>query len=410
MHRAFAAFVAVVLAVPAAGASQPAVVTEAEFLAAVGEGHPALAALRMNLGSARAEALAAAALADPEVGAVREDPDGDAEQIDLTVSWQPPQPGRRLAVAAAGHGIAAAEARLEAERLALHLVLHEAYAAWAIASERTDHLARNADRLAELARREGERAERGEVSGLEARRLALAADEAASRLALAEAEAAAALATVRGWVPELADGALSELPALVPPRAALPAQHPRLIALEQDLEAARLSSRAADRIVRWPELIAGWQRQELDAGSVEGPILGISWPLPLLDRNRAERSLAASREENAGARLEAARRRFEADRAGALAAYGRLEAAAREAHRAASGNPGMVAAAVAAFEQGEAGVTDLLETLRSAVDSEATALDLHTAALAAFRRLEELAGCPLDQDHDPTLDPNGETP
>jgi outer membrane protein TolC len=409
MHRAFAALVAAVLAVPAA-AGQPTVVTEAEFLAAVGDDHPALAALRAGVGNARTEALAAAAIADPEVGAIREDPEGGAEQIDLTIAWQPPRPGRRLAVTAAEHGIAAAEARLESERLALHLVLHQVYAGWAIATERTDRLAGHAARIAELARREAVRAERGEVSGLEARRLALAADEAASRLALAEADAEAARATARGWMPALRDSAIPELPGLVPRPAALPAEHPRLIALEQDLAAARLSRRAAERIVRWPEVVAGWQRQELDDGSAEGPILGFSWPLPLLDRNRAERSLAATREETAEARLEAARRRLEADRAGALAAYGRLEVAARDAHRAAGGSSTMVAAAVAAFEQGEASVTDLLETLRSAVESESTVLDLHSAALAAFRRLEDLAGRPLDPHHRTTLEPNGETP
>ena len=409
MQRALAALVAAVVAVPAA-AGQPTVVAEAEFLAAVGEYHPALAALRAGVGSARAEALAVATLADPEVAAVREDPEGSAEQIDLTVAWQPPRPGRRLSVTAAEHRIAAAEARLDSERVAVHVVLHEVYAGWAIATERTNRLTGHAARIAELAGREQARAERGEASGLEARRLALAADEAASRLALAEAETDAARATARGWMPELRDGAIPELPDLTPRPVALPAEHPHLIALEQDLSAARLSRRAADRIVRWPGLVAGWQRQELDAGSVEGPILGFSWPLPLLDRNRPERSLAATLEATAEARLQAARRRFDADRAGALAAYGRLEAAARQAHRAAAGNAAMVAAALAAFEQGEASVTDLLETLGSTVDAETTALDLHAAALAAFRRLEELAGRPLDVRDRSALEPAGDTP
>ena len=409
MHRALAAFVAAVVAVPTA-AGQPTVVTEAEFLAAVDEDHPALAALRMDVGVARAEGLAASALADPELGAVREDPEGDGEQLDLTVAWRPPRPGRRLAVTAAEHRVAAAEARLESERLALHVALHEVYAAWAVAGERRDRLAGRAARIAELARREAARAERGEVSGLQARRLALAAAEAASRLALAEADAEAARATVRGWMPALPNNAIPKLPALVPRPAVLPAAHPRLIALEQDLAAARLSRRAAERVVLWPELVAGWQRQDFDAGSVEGPILGLSWPLPLLDRNRAERSLAASREVTAEARLQVADQRLEADRTGALAAYGRLEAAAREACEATADNASMDAAAVAAFEQGEASVTDLLETLRSAVDAESAALDLHSAALAAFRRLEDLAGRPLDTHDDFGLDPYGETP
>ncbi len=410
MHRAFAALTAALLAVPSAAGQTAVVVTEAEFLAAVGEDHPAVVALREAVGEARAEALAASVLADPGLGILREDPDGAAEQIDLTVAWQPPRPGRRLAMAAADRGVDAAEARLAADRLALRLALREVYAEWAIATARVELLADHAERLAELARRERLRAERGEASGLEARRLALAAGEAGSRVALAEAEAAAARAAARGWQPALGEDAVPELPRLPPPPAGLPAGHPRLTALEQDLAAAGLERQVAARVARWPELVAGWQRQELDAGAVEGPLLGLSWPLPLLDRNRAERSLAATREEAAAARLAAARAHLEADRAGRLAAYRRLAAATREAGATAAGNDSMIAAAIAGFEHGEAGLTDLLETLRSAAEAESTALDLHAAALTAHRRLEELAGSALDLLDPSTSEPPGETP
>lgn len=411
MHRAFAALAAAILAVPSAAGQAATVVTEAELLAAVGEDHPAVVALREAVGEARAEALAAAVLADPDLGMMREDPAGAAEQIDLTLSWQPPRPGRRLAMSAADRGVDAAEARFAADRHALRLALREVYAEWAIATARVELLAGHAERLAALARRERLRAERGEASGLEARRLALAAGAAGSHLALAEAEATAARAAVRGWQPALGEDAVPELPPLPPPAAVLPAGHPRLTALEQDLAAAELQRQVAARILRWPELVAGWQRQELDAGgSVEGALLGVSWPLPLLDRNRAERSLAATREEAAAARLEAARTRLEADRAGGLAACRRLASAAGEARAASAGNDSMVAAAVAGFEHGEAGLTDLLETLRSVIEAETTALDLHAAGLTAHRHLEELAGRSLDLLDPLTLDRSGDTP
>ena len=47
--------------------------------------------------------------------------------------------------------------------------------------------------------------------------------------------------------------------------------------------------------------------------------------------------------------------------------------------------------AEAAFRQGEAGLTDLLETHRSVTEAELAVLDLHEAALAAHRELERLA-------------------
>lgn len=395
MHRALAALVAALSAVPAAlGQSPP--VTEAELFAAAGEDHPALAALREEVGAARAAALAAASLADPVLGVEREDPGGAAEQVDLTLAWQPPGPDRGLRRDAAEHGIAAAEARLRAERLAVHVGLHQVFADWALAQARADRLTEHARGLADLARRERARADRGESSGLEARRLELAASEARSRVALAEADLAAARGAVAAWIPALGDDARPELPALPPVPDALPERPPRVEALAEELAAARLSRRAASRIVGWPELTAGWQRQDFDAGSAEGPILGFSWPLPLLDRNRAERSLTTAREQAAEARYEAAVIRLDAERDGALAAYRRLEAGAGEAREATAGNAAMLAGALAAFEHGEASVTDLLETLRSALDAEGSALDVHAAALAAFRRLEEAAGIPLD--------------
>ena len=197
-------------------------------------------------------------------------------------------------------------------------------------------------------------------------------------------------------MPDLATGAAPELTALPPPPAALTGEHPRLVALRQELAAARLSRQVAQRIVAWPELIGGWKRQESAAGSLEGPIVGLSWPLPLLDRKRAEKATATARENAAAARLEVAESRLDAARGGAQSAYERLELAARDARGAAAGNTALVAAAVAAFEQGESSLTDLLETLRSVAEAELAALDLHAVALAAFYRLEEQTGQPLD--------------
>jgi outer membrane protein TolC len=56
----------------------------------------------------------------------------------------------------------------------------------------------------------------------------------------------------------------------------------------------------------------------------------------------------------------------------------------------------MIAAAVTSFRLGEASLTDLLDTLRAALQAEETALDLHASALDAHRQLERLAGRSLE--------------
>ena len=59
-------------------------------------------------------------------------------------------------------------------------------------------------------------------------------------------------------------------------------------------------------------------------------------------------------------------------------------------------NETMLAGAVAAFGHGESDVTDLLTMLSLAFNSDMTALDLHEAALTAYRDLERVTGHALE--------------
>jgi outer membrane protein TolC len=275
--------------------------------------------------------------------------------------------------------------------------MREAFARWATATATTAHLARWVSQLDLLAQRERQRADSGETSGLNARRLALATSEARGQLARAEAERLAAAADARIWRPDLpADASpalppLPQLPALAP--SGFP-EHPRLTALRAELEAARFKEELASKVVDMPEIIGGWQRQ--DAGNVvaEGPSLGLSWTLPLLDRKRGERAASRARVVGLEARLELAQREVAATLGGAIAAYEALRIAASSASEAAADAPSVRTAATNAFRAGESGLTDLLETLRSATDAELSALGLHAEALAAARRLETLSPGP----------------
>jgi cobalt-zinc-cadmium efflux system outer membrane protein len=405
MRRFPAATLAALLLPQPLPGQPPSTLTEAEFLAPLDDSHPAVLVLARELAAARAGVVAARTLENPELGALREDPTGSVEQLDVTVSWRPPHPGRRrLAIAASEAEVDAAAHRLDEDLLGLELHLREVYGRWALAVARGDRLAGQAARIDALAARERHRAESGESSGLDARRLALAAVETRAALARAGAEADTASAAARAWRPDLPDGVRPALPELPDLGAAPDAVHPRIAALEAELAAARRERELVARVVGMPEVVAGWQRQDGGTEVAEGPILGLAWPVPLFDRNRSERLSADARVREVSARLELARRRLAAEREGRRAAYRRLREAALDATAAADAGGPAVEAATAAFRLGEMDLTDLLETLRSSTAAELAALELREAALAAGRELvrvapRSLAQPPLFQDH-----------
>lgn len=410
--RFLAAVAVLALCLPISAPAQTGVsLTEAQFLAPLGAEHPVFLALAGDLGAARAGVVSARTLEDPELSAAREET-GAAEELELTLSWQPPHPRRRrLAVVAAEGEVAAAEARLADELLGVELVLRQVYAEWAVASARAGRLAAHLVRVEELALRQRRRAEAGEASGLDARRLDLAVVELRASLARAEAEAAAAEASARAWRPELPGVVRPELPPLPEAPEAPPGTHPRIAALEAELGAARSSAELARRVLAMPQVVGGWHREEEGGGSADGPIVGLSWPLPLFDRNRAERLAAEARAEVLAARLELVRRQLAGEREGRRGAYRHLRTAALEAEAAAATGAVAVEAASAAFRLGEADLTDLLDTLRSATGAELAALELRESALAAGRDLARVSApaapspiMPLDH-HDLSGDP-----
>lgn len=385
-------------------AQNPSIVTEAEFLSVLDDRHPAVALRTEELAVARAGSVAASTLDNPVLGLVREDPDGPAAQADWTLSWQLPGASRGPEIAARREAAGAAEARLAHDLVTLRSTLREVYATWAVAVARRDLLTVQQERVEALAARVEARAERGEASDLEARRLALAASTLRSRVVVAAAAAERARADARAWYPDLPGDAEPELPSL-PPAPELREEHPLVQAARSDLAAATLEGEAAGRFVRSPEILVGWQRQELEAGSVDGPLLGVSWSVPLFDRNRAERAVAAARVTAAEAHLELTRRRVDAARKAARKTYERLTRQLDEAVGALDGVERILDGTEAAFRHGEASLTDLLETRRSVTESELAALDLRAAALAAHRELERLASA-----GDPATQPNSVDP
>lgn len=382
------------------GQETPAL-TEADFLAAMTESHPAAVALAGERELAAAEALRASLLPNPAVEASVEEPDGAARESTAAVTWRPPLDGRRaLQREAAERGVAAAESRVEAARFRLRLDLRTAYAEWAFAWERRELLAAHLAGVRELAERARARAEAGEIPGLAARRFTLEEAQARTDLGRAEARLAAARAALVSWHPGIAPDARPAPLPLPPAPGTVPdlAGRPDLMAREREVERAEALRRLSERIFEAPELGLGWKRIEDRSAEASGPVVSAGWTVPLFDRRQADRREAEARLSTARAELELARVRAQAERAGALAAFERLRAEAAEAGRAAEQTADLLAGASASYQLGESGLTDLLDTLRAALAARITALEIREAAVDAQRDLEATAGRPLPGD------------
>lgn len=390
MHRYALAGLLPVIFAAAGGAQAPPIVTEAEFLSALDASHPAVAVDAQDLALARARVVEASTLDNLTAGVVREDPDGPIEQTDVLLSWQLPHPSRRLVIEAREEAANAAAASFSQRLRALRLDMREVYAEWALAAAREERLAAQAERVEALSERVSARAERGETSGLEAHRLALAAEALRARVALAAASRERARIEAARWAPAMPEDARPVVPEL-PPAPSLDGAHPLIRAAEADLAAARLERKAAGRFVASPELSVGWQRQQSGGEVFDGPLLGLVWSIPVFDRNRAEKAAADARIAGAQARLELARRELAASQTAARASFERLAQSLGRSRSALAKSERMLDGAEAAFRLGEATLTDLLDTYRSVTEGALAVLDLQEAALAAHRELERLA-------------------
>ncbi len=383
------------------GAAAPAAhgeefLTESEFLGALAEEHPAVAAQMGRVAEAAAARRRAEILTNPTLAFTAEQPRGTPREDIWSLAWTPPLDGRRrLSIDAAESGLGAARSALASKQLELRLQMREAFAAWALGQEKRELLAAHLDRLKALARRMEHRAEGGEESGLSARRVRLEATEALAALAAAEADLARSRSEVLAWSPGV--GLKRPLrPTLPAPPTALGVEGRRdLEAHRFEVEQARLEEKLSQRFLRFPQLVVGWKTIEEAGGQLDGPVFGFTWSLPLSDRGQADRLQATRKQGVAEARLAFATRQATAKLAAATVAYRRLRSAALEMATETRNLGPMVEGAVTAYELGESGITDLLDTVRSVVSTELAEVDLLAAALKAHRDLEAATGLTL---------------
>jgi len=394
MHKPLVAAAGVLLLASGALAQE---VTEHEFLSALQEDGDAIRSLEEGIARAERNRVASRTLANPRLDFWREQPDSSPEVTNWTLAWTPPLDGRYgLGKKAAEEGLAAAQGRFEADRAALRREFRRVFAEWSVAFERREILGEQLEIVAALTEHERQRAVAGEGSGLAARRFALAEGEVRVEAGAADAIFVRADAAARALQRDLAAQRVPARTVLDDPPAAIDASDaPQLRALESEIAQVDYEAKRAGRFLGFPTLQLGWQTIEGGGADDDGPILAAGWSLPILDRDQGARLEAERMRGIVGARLAVARARLAGEVAGGLNAYRALFESARDAAGASAESQAVIDAATAAFRAGEAGLTDLLDALRSAFAARLMEIDARARALEAHRDLEAAIGKPL---------------
>lgn len=393
------AAMAAIFAASSAGA-QSVTLTESDALARLAADNPRVRALRAGVDIARADVLAAVRWPNPRVNWDRQSVAGVTEHY-VTVSQPLPITGRRrFEMQTASALVSASDRRADGEVRRLRADLRLAFSELVAAQARERELAAARDRLRELsavlARREGE----GDAAGFDRLRAERDVLDVESDLVIAATERARAQGTLAGFFAERIDPA--SIVAAPPAAAAAPvpaldalleraeSSRGELAAYGHEIEAARFAARAAERsLLPEPEIFLGTKSSTASSGGTGsavtigdkavGPVIGVHTAIPLFDRARPERALAAAR----AARAEAAAASFRVVLRGEVAALRdavlqRRAAAGR--YRAESVQSAMEIERIAqvSYDAGERSILELLDAygLGASARVRQTTLDL----------------------------------
>lgn len=389
-HASWAPAALLVIAVAAPTSARQ--LTEARFLEEALAAHPGIAVKEADAAAAEGHRRQAGVIDNPEFAWGREDPKLPPAQDTFLIDWKLPFDGRKHRISRGDAAVAAANADLVATRLGGRLELRAIYAEWFVAHRRETLLDDHLDRTRRLASWLRARAEEGEAAGVEARRLDLEVEVLERELATVRANARSRRAAAAVWSTTVTPDVEPHRPKLPPPPTSVDLEgHPSLMAQSHRVMEAEAEARLQRRSVQPPSVALGWTEFSADIGSTDGPVFGVSWPVPIFDRNQGNRQAAASEADAARLKLELKTRRMEQRARAALASYTDLYPTTKPSTTDdAVGNVSL--AVFAAFEAGEASLTDVLDSLRASIAVRMARLDNLESALAAERELEAAIG------------------
>lgn len=345
-------------------------------------------------GAAEARVSAISRFENPEASISREQVSGSAGRetewqagVTQTIDISGRRSSLRQAARAESLAVRAEGAHRRQERIA---ATREAFAGCAAASEKAAIAGRFVTRLREAERVVGLRNRAGDTAGYDLRRLRVEARSAEAELLLVNGEVRAECTTLARLTGIANARPAAPLTAMLPASpAAAGAQ--AAAASRQDVVArvARLAAASAEVMVaqrsRIPDLSVGlgYKRISNEDGSAAGPTIALGIQLPIFNNGWGAVAEARSRQRVREAELGLARREVEASIAAASARAAAATAAAHEAREAAGDAARLGTIAEAAYQGGEAGVTELVDAYRTARDAELNIVELTERAVRA---------------------------
>ena len=308
--------------------------------------------------------------------------------------------GTRAAVSRAGEAAtAAAEAEGDARLWALRTDAAAAVARLTTAQARLDTArahTRDVERLIEILRA---REREGEGSRFDRLRAEQELRDTRQLAAAAAVDVAEARATLAAMLPrDVTVGRIIPLPRAQPAPPSIDALMARAVstraelrALQRSADRAELESVAARRARRpAPTLFGGLKRADDESGRDRGGVFGVSVSLPLFDAGARE----AARWQAERARVEAERASIEhqirAEITGASEAFALRQAAVSEDAEGAGDE--LTQIAEVAYREGEVGILELLDAVRTASRARMRSIELRLDARLAQIALERAVG------------------
>ena len=352
--------------------------------------------------AAEADVVAAGVYPNPTLSYSRERIGGSPDAVDesFMLAQTLDLSGRRgLLREAASRRVDAASASNAKRQLDVAAEIRRSFSAALLGQEIIRATETWARRFAQVEGRVSKLARAGDASGYDRRRIERERLTAEAQLAAARAEQMGTLSRLTALTGQTGEPKLSgePLPPPLPPAAAALArldQRPDLKALIQRAEAAELAGRAAQR-GGIPDVTVGIGIKRVDMGLIResGPMVALSIPLPLFDRQQADFQRAAAEDLQARAEFGLTRNRALGELRGMHGqAEGLRLAAANYRRSALASSPELLRIAEAAYQGGESSLLELLDAYRGALEAETTALELEQRAREARIEYDLLTG------------------
>ena len=393
---------AVVLA-PACAVGQSIALTEEDALTRLSPTSPRVRAIRASIDLARADVLAAGRWPNPRITFDRESAAGVTEDMTMVAQVLPITGRRGLDILAASALVDASSSRIDEAVRRARADLRLAFGQLVAAQVREREFAAARTRLQGLVDVLAKREAAGDTAGFDHLRanrevLDLEADRATAATDRARAQAAIAAFFSDATEPARIVAVDRDIaPASLPTPEALvehaESSRGELLALRKEVDAARLAGRAAERRrVPEPEIVAGTKSSSAAGGDL-GSVITVHASIPLFDRSRSEKALAAARAAQVEARADAFRLELRSQIAALHAAVlERRETAAR--YRAAAVNSAGEIERIAqvSYDAGERGILELLDAYRTGASARIRQATLDAAVRQTEIELEFVSG------------------